>query len=977
MTTHFFSQFFVTDNTDPSLLVSGEYDPSLVIISLLISIGASFLALLLAESAKLSTTPLMRRSHILMGAASLGVGVWSMHFIGMLAFELCTTVNYQISTTLISLGPSFLASWVTLHLLTKSTVSQTRLLLCGVTVGLGIGSMHYIGMAAMVLGPSLKYEPVLFALSILVAATLATLALWISFGLRKRLDIPSYQVQLLASIVMGLAVAGMHYTAMEATRFIGLPDPDFSAGSQRHYILAGTITIVTVTLSLFIAAANALARYRALLQRSEETASELKATIDTAVDGIIKISHRGIIQSFNASAERILGYQENEVIGKNISILMPEPYRSAHDSYLESYLETGKARIIGIGREVSAMHKNGLIKPIRLSIGESKLNGTSTFVGVITDISQQKAMEDALRHSKEEAEIAAQAKSTFLANMSHELRTPMNSIIGFSELMLDSNMSHEQQRHLGIIRNSAKTLLNLLNDVLDSAKLESGTTELENRHFSLRQMCEQLIATQSLLANKKGIELQLHYDAQLSEHYQGDPLRVQQIILNLLSNAVKFTEKGYVKLHLSPGRIKGITILVEDTGIGIPPERLNSIFAPFSQADSTMSRRFGGTGLGTTIAKQLVELMHGQISAYSQLARGSTFKVDLPLQRGEPAKVEDNHQDEILLPPLKILVADDVAQNLELMCGLLKRNHHQLFTARNGRDALRVYQQHPVDIILMDVQMPVMDGLQACQAIRKYEAEHGLPQIPVIALTASVLEKDRRDAMAAGMNGFAVKPIDIYSLHAEIAYLMGISVQPSDAPQDTADEAYHLIDFTKGRLLWGSEQSQVAAIQKFISQPQHHPDFLARILSGSQTKAVSHVHKVKGLAGNLCMPAIYQCMKQLEQALQREENTVPLFSHYRTRFQAMTNLLSSMDILDEFEVNPTNTALNHRDIRIMIQQLEQGEMPESTFMALRDQLPAELADDVETAMSDFELDQAALILSEYLARKMRAEAQDA
>ncbi|NAW88779.1 MHYT domain-containing protein [Photobacterium halotolerans] len=969
-----FSRFFISDSTDSSLLVSGEYNFSLITISLLISVGASLLALSLAESAKQSRSRLLRRLHILTGAASLGVGVWAMHFIGMLAFELCTTVDYDISITLLSVIPSFLASWVTLHLLTKRAVSNARLILCGITVGLGIGSMHYIGMAAMVLGPALKYDPALFALSIFVAASLATLALWISFGLRKHRSMAGYQVQLIASVVMGLAIAGMHYTAMEATRFVGQPDPAFIPGSQRHYLLAITISIVTVSLSLIIAAVNALTRYRSLLQHSEETAAELKATIDTAVDGIIKMSHRGIILSFNASAERIFGYHESEVIGRNISMLMPEPYQSAHDSYLENYRKTGTARIIGIGREVTALHKNGLMKPIRLSIGESRLNGVSTFVGVITDISKQKQMEADLRRSKEEAEIAAQAKSTFLANMSHELRTPMNAIIGFSELMLDGKMSTEQQRHLGIIRHSAKTLLNLLNDVLDSAKLESGTTQLESRHFSLRQICEQLIATQSLLANKKGIELTMRYDPQLSEYFQGDPLRVQQIILNLLSNAVKFTERGYVRLDITSSRTKGVTILVEDTGIGIAPDRLDSIFAPFSQADSTMSRRFGGTGLGTTIAKQLIELMDGKIAVYSQPGQGSTFRVDLPLLPGQSAQIDNSTTDNVHIPPMTILVADDVEQNLELMTGLLKRDNHQLITARTGTEAIEQYKSRHIDIILMDVQMPELNGLEASKAIRAYEKEQQRKEVPIIALTASVLEKDRRNALAAGMNGFAVKPIDISALKAEMAYLKGIITQAPVHPEKQDDNQDTLIDLEKGRLLWGNEQSQLAAIQKFISQPQHHPDFMARLLSGGQTKALSHVHRLKGVTGNLCLPSIHHCMKKLEQALQRDENTVPLFTQYREMFNAITLLLTSVEDFSAEPEDQTADVLNLDDISKIIQQLEQGEMPDCAFAAVKSQLPAELAMEVESAMSDFELDLAATLLNNYFISQQTVEA---
>ncbi|MEJ2762714.1 MHYT domain-containing protein [Photobacterium sp. MCCC 1A19761] len=227
-------QYFIINEPDPSLLVTGQYSPWLVLLSLCIAIGASFMALSLAAAAKRRASPLMQRMHLLTGAASLGIGVWTMHFIGMLAFELCTTVSYDPGITLLSMLPSFLAAFVTLNLLAKRRVNWPKLLACGLIVGLGIGSMHYIGMAAMVLGPALRYEPFFFCLSIIVAAGLATLALWISFGLRKQLSLPGYQIRLLASLVMGLAIAGMHYTAMEATRFVGQMEPDFDPHSQKH-----------------------------------------------------------------------------------------------------------------------------------------------------------------------------------------------------------------------------------------------------------------------------------------------------------------------------------------------------------------------------------------------------------------------------------------------------------------------------------------------------------------------------------------------------------------------------------------------------------------------------------------------------------------------------------------------------------------------------------------------------------------------
>lgn len=637
---------------EPEKLVTGQYDPSLVALSLAISVGASYMALALAAAARGSCTRLMKRLHLFSGSASLGLGIWSMHFIGMLAFDMPASVHYHPGLTALSAIPSLVASWVTLSLLAGHDLTRARLISGGVVVGVGIGAMHYLGMAAMEVGPALRYDPLLFALSILVAVLLGTLALWTSFGLCRRTILSGVQSRLLAGLIMGLAIAGMHYTAMEATRFIGEPDPDFLPGSQSHTALALTIAAVTVLFSLSAAGVNAIARYRALLRHSRATASELKATLDATVDGIVKISENGRVLSFNESAERIFGYDAAEVVGNNVTMLMPPPHREAHDGYIERYLRTGECRIIGTDREVWGLHRDGHQFPVRLAIGESRLGSVSTFVGFVTDISERHRMENDLRLAKEEAEQAAEAKSAFLANMSHEIRTPMNAIMGFSDLVLDTPLTNQQKEHLGIIKDSTRSLLALLNDILDTAKLDGGHTQLEERDFCLRSICDQIVATQSLNAVRKGLYLKLDYQAE--EFFRGDPLRIQQILLNLVTNAVKFTESGGVMLRINQSERGQIVIRVEDTGIGIQQDRIDRIFEPFIQADASMTRRFGGTGLGTTIARQLTELMGGEISIDSTPGEGTTFQVILPLTLGASVAREPVHDQEASSPPLRL-----------------------------------------------------------------------------------------------------------------------------------------------------------------------------------------------------------------------------------------------------------------------------------------------------------------------------------
>ncbi|MBK1873234.1 PAS domain S-box protein [Marinobacter sp. 1-3A] len=958
--------FFVL-NPATDKLMTGQYDTALVALSLVIAIGASYLALTLAAAARRSTTASLQRLHLVSGSASLGFGIWSMHFIGMLAFEMPAMVHYHPWITALSATPSLLASWVALSFLAGHNLTRSRLLGGGVIVGAGIGTMHYLGMAAMEIGPGLRYDPFLFVLSIVVAVLLGTLALWISFGLRHRTTMRGYKRRLFAGIVMGLAIAGMHYTAMEAARFIGEPDPDFLPGSNRHTALALTIAFITVSLSLLAASVNALARYWALLRRSQETASEIQAILDAAVDGIVKISDRGIVLSFSESAERILGYNSAEVIGKNVSMLMPNPHRDAHDSYLKNYLRTGERKIIGYNREVWALHKDGHQVPVLLAIGESKLGGISTFVGFLTDISERHKMETELRQAKEEAEQAAAAKSAFLANMSHEIRTPMNAIIGFTDLVLDTPLQESQARHLCVVKTSARSLLGLLNDILDSAKLDGGHIEFEIRDFNLRQLCEQIIATQSLSADRKGLYLNLDYQA--GDFFKGDPLRIQQVILNLLSNAVKFTQTGGVNLRVHYTEGEKVVILVEDTGVGIPADRLDKIFEPFTQADSSMTRRFGGTGLGTTIARQLAEQMGGQITVTSTPGKGSVFRVTLALDIGTPVDDELHSEQEVALPPLRILVADDVSQNIELLTSVLVQRKHQVVTASNGQQALELYREDAFDLVLMDVQMPEMNGHEATRAIRQYEAAEQRGYTPVIALTASVLESDRREALQAGMDGFAAKPIDMAHLTHEMARVLGIDSAINSAVENTIDRAKPekntaqaingVIDHSTLNQLWPSVAKHRSAAARFLNDPDSEP---ATLKQHTHDQAAS-AHRLRGLAGNLGFKHLANALAELESQLKTEAPAPDsLWDSIQRHFDAAVDWLRQHPDLPENAPETVATPLDTGLLNHVIERLSQGEMPDKDIEKLKPGLPADCVKAMDLMLENFEPEKAADIL---------------
>lgn len=854
-----------------ALNVHGTYNPGLVVLSILVSIFSATMSLQTAQIARKAESMLHRHIAIATGAFALGGGIWTMHFIGMLSFELHTHVHYSTGLTLLSLLPACAASWLALRMLASAKVTEVHLIMSGTLTGLGIGAMHYSGMAAMQTSLQMRYDPLTFILSILLAIALAVFALWVHYGLR-RTALTSIQRLLVSGTFMGSAIAGMHYTGMAAVRFIGVPDNTPSSVLLDTTFASIALSTFTVTVTVLVFALNGLMHSRKLYRemeennlKIEESKSRMDAILDTAVDGIITIDSRGLIQSFSHSAERLFGWKADEAIGRNIKMLMPEPDQSQHDGYLHNYKTSGTPKIIGIGREVMGLRKDGSLMPMRLAVGRVDLPNERLFVGFVTDITERHALEASLRETAERAERAATAKSTFLANMSHEIRTPMNSIIGFTELLLQGNLTSAQRNHLNTVRQSSGLLLGLINDILDTTKMENGSLTLESIDFSLKGLALQIESSMRLGAQDKHLTLTPHYPNDMPEYFKGDPLRILQVLTNLVGNAIKFTEHGRVDVSFSYVKAM-VHVQVADTGIGMTPQQAESIFAPFTQADASISRRFGGTGLGTTIARQLVEQMGGSIEVKSELGLGSIFHVRLPLLIGQKPPAPLLAVPQQVLPPLKILIADDVPQNLELLTLTLGDRGHQVVTARNGDEAIEKFVDDHFDLILMDVHMPGTDGLQATRLIRQYERTHFRSHTPIIALTASVLAEDRQTANQAGMDGFAVKPLDVPRLFDEIAEVLKIE-RPSSPSSKTGQIApqSNLIDWSAGILLWGSEKRLAKALEQFLEAVATNyplPDEADSDIDWDTT--LFSLHGIHGATGNLALPAVAELACTLE-----------------------------------------------------------------------------------------------------------------
>ncbi|MHB8865780.1 MAG: response regulator [Pirellulaceae bacterium] len=494
----------------------------------------------------------------------------------------------------------------------------------------------------------------------------------------------------------------------------------------------------------------------AALERSER---HYRTLVETAPIVIYALKDDGIIESLNSAFEQITGWSTQEWIGRPFtSLIHPQDLPLAMERFRQAV--QGETPSIF---ELRIPSKRGEQVIGEFTFGPQMEQGMVW--GIARDITKRKRAEEALHQAKAAAEEANEAKTRFLANVSHELRTPMNAILGMVDLALQKQSDPTAKDLLKTAKESAALLLALVNDLLDCAKIESGKMEIESVPFSLRRVLEQTTQVLAVRASEKGISFSCSIPSEVPDGLIGDQMRLREILLNLAGNAIKFTERGEVTVSVRVRSLDAekasLEFAVRDTGIGIPRGQLEKIFQPFAQADASTSRRFGGTGLGLAIGSNLVALMGGQTWVESELGKGSTFyfTVRVPLAKEVPPEPEPACE---VLPTveslLRILLVEDSPANQKLAAFILRERGHTVDIAGSGRQGLNMALENGYDVILMDVQMPGMDGLEATRAIR--ETEQGLRSVPIIAMTAHAMKGDRERCLAAGMDGYLAKPIN-------------------------------------------------------------------------------------------------------------------------------------------------------------------------------------------------------------------------